>query len=137
MTSKARLESVKVEENTFIRELESKDFDPIRKDVLDKRMSDAEERRKSHERDQERRIEYQREKGNAASERLLSLQKEVEDKGQKAASQVDEAYTRWTSFTASVAERAAKAAVFLRKFRSTGVVLSKIRISNQQIVTPD
>jgi hypothetical protein len=42
---------------------------------IDQRMIDAEERRKSHERDQERRLESQREKGTAASERCIHAQR--------------------------------------------------------------
>lgn len=40
------------------------------------KMTNAEERRKSHERDQATRLETQREKRETASERLMNLQKE-------------------------------------------------------------
>ena len=115
---------LQVQENSFIRELY--EGDPTLKERADQRMVSAEERRKSHESEKERRLETQREKGRTASERLLSKQRQVVDKGRHAASQVDEAYDRWTSFNLSVAERAASAA------RSRQEVASRRELAQQE-----
>ena len=106
VASRARLESRKVDEVAFIKSY----GDEERVDALDKKaqlnlkMEAAEERRLSAAAEK---AAAKAEREKAAVERLEARLREVDERGGKIASKVDEAYQRWNDFTQSVADRAA------------------------------
>lgn len=115
VASRARQESRKVDEVTFMKSIRSQGAEVSaaeyekedRKAQIALKLETAEERRKSL---QEEKVAAKAEREKAASERLMLLQLEDEAKERRFTHKVDEAYERWSCFTQAVADRAVAAA---------------------------
>ena len=150
VVSRARKTTMKVEEIAFIKELNTTGLgafgdgktpvaNPELKEQLDMKMSKAAVARAQLEAEQAARAEKAEKRSSDANERLNELLSHAQAKDQANVSKVDEAYERWTNFTASVAERAAmnarrrKEALAMREAAQLEEVSSKRRALEQRI----